>query len=498
MLRRHLQVALGLLLVGADAAFAQRGSCVLDTEKPQVLYGARRYVLLIGTPPQPNQIRNEKPEHLKTGSRLLLEDERVLNIENQTGRAYLLGKLYVLWLNLPGTTPIVTREQLGLAGPKDAPVDLYRVIDSAFTVVENSNPACADSTSPYRRTVFAHVYNPAVAALNAKQYDSALVLANRSLVIFPRSASAWNVVVQAKMGKQDMPGYAAALRKLIEVGANDPTVKGTVEQGHYNLAILRMQDAQKAEGEARRTAAKEAETIFRKYLEMKPGDPAGSVGLAQALQLLGDSAAAGGVYADMLKNPEKHSAASLAEAGVAAFRAQRYEEAMQFFDASLKKNTHHAQTLFNYINAAISAKKLTEATGMVPRLIAVDPSNYDNITLAARAWQAVVLAAGGTPSKEATDSALHYVSARSNSTISVKFNAFVPRPGNAQTFEGVIENRSDAAKSFDFPVECLDATGGVVATTKITVADIPPKAAKEFKVQCAGAGIMAFKYKPVS
>jgi tetratricopeptide (TPR) repeat protein len=391
----------------------------------------------------------------------------------------------------------VTREALGLAGPSDAPVDLYRLIDSAFTVVENSNPACADSTGPYRRTVFAHVYNPAVAALNAKQYDSALVLANRALVIFPKSANAWNVIVQAKMGKQDMSGYAEALQ-LIEYGANDPSVKGTVEQGHYNLGILRMQDAQKAEGEARRAAAKEAESIFRKYLELKPGDPAGQVGLAQALQLLGDSAAAGGVYADMLKNPERHSAASLAEAGVAAFRAQRYDEAMAFFDASLKKNSHHAQTLFNYINAAIAAEKLIEATGMVPRLIEVDPSNLDNITLAARAWQTVVLKAGGNATKEMTDSALKYFTERNAPTISVKFNAFVPRPGNAQTFEGVIENRSDATKSYDFPVECLNATGGVVATTKITVGDVPAKSSKPFTAQCTGAGIMAFKYARIS
>jgi tetratricopeptide (TPR) repeat protein len=434
--------------------------------------------------------------------RLLLEDESLARTDNQMGRSYLLGKLVAVWLRQDGSHPIETRKTLGLGGTQTDSVDLFRLADSAFSLVEAANPACSDSTTQYRESIFSSVYNPAVAAANARQYDSALALANRALVVSPRSGKTWNLIAQAKFGKGDNPGYEEALRKVIEYGPADPALKGPVELAHFNLGTLKMQQAQRAQGDSRTAIAREAEEIFRKYTQLKPDDPTGKVRLAQTLQMLGDTAGVNALYAEMLKNPEQYSATALAEAGVASFRGGRHVEAMAFFDASLKKNPYHPQTLFNYINAALSAHELDAATARLPRLFEVDPSNTDNFTLAARAWQMVFMdsSASSTPARKkmGTDSTLVYLQKGQDAKVHVKFDPFAPAPGNAQTLTGTIENRGDAVKSFELVIECLDASGVVAAGATVPVPEVGPKSFKQFRATCSGDEIVGFRYKPVS
>ena len=501
MLRRLVFLVLGAVLLPAGTLAAQaNGRCVIVTDKPPQLLGARRYVLLVASLEASG--RNEKPQHVQRGMRLLLEDESLARSDNQLGRSYLLGRLIAVWLRQDGSNPIDTRKELGLGGNQGDSVDLFRLADSAFSVVEAANPACADSTTQYRESIFSSVYNPAVTAANARQYDSALVLATRALVVAPRSGKTWNVIAQARFGKGDNPGYEEALRKVIEYGPADPDLKGAVEQAYFNLGTLKMQEAQRAQGEPRTTVAREAEQIFRKYTEIKPGDPTGKVRLAQTLQMLGDTVGVNALYAEMLKTPEQYSATALAEAGVASFRGGRHVEAMAFFDASLKKNPYHPQTLFNFVNAALSAHKLDAATERLPRLFEVDPSNTDNLTLAARAWQMVFMdsSASSTPERKkiGTDSTLFYLQKGQDATVHVKFDPFAPAPGNAQTLTGTLENRGEVARSFELVIECLDEKGAVAARATVPVPDVGAKSFKRFRATCSGASIVGFRYKPVS
>jgi tetratricopeptide (TPR) repeat protein len=501
MLRRLVFLVLGAGLLPAGSLAAQaNGRCVLVTDKPPQLLGARGYVMRVGSLESTG--RNEKPRHLQSGMRVLMEDEGVAKHENQVGRAYLLGKLLALWLRQDGSHPVETRKTLGLSGSQDEQIDLFPLIDSVLSVVERSNPSCTDSTTQYRESVFSSVYNPAVTAQNARQYDSALVLATRALVVAPRSGKTWNLIAQAKYGKGDTPGYEEALRKVIEYGPSDSTLKLAVEQAYFNLGTLKMQEAQRAQDDARTALAREAEQIFRKYSELKPDDPTGKVRLAQTLQMLGDTVGVNALYAEMLKAPEQYSATSLAEAGVASFRAGRHVEAMAFFDESLKKNPYHPQTLFNFINAALSAHSLDAATARLPRLFEVDPSNTDNFTLAARAWQMVFMdsSASSTPERKkiGTDSTLYYLQKGQEAKLHVKFDPFAPAPGNAQALSGTVENRGDAARSFELIIECLNATGAVVASATVPIPDVGAKNFKQFRATCTGASIVGVRYKPVS
>ena len=496
MLRRLGLLALGAALIPAGSLLAQ-GTCAIETANPPELRGARDRLVRIGAPE--NSARNEKPQHLKSGMRLLVENDRVARNRNQVGRSYLLGKLLALWLRQEGSQPFETRETLGLSGNQEEKLDLFRLVDSAFNVVEASNAHCIDSTRQYREAVFSDVYNPAVTAVNARQYDTALVLIERALVVAPRSGKSWNVIAQAKYGLGDMEGYAEALQKVIELGPEDPVLKAVVDQAYMNLGTLRLQEAQRAEGEARITAARRAEEIYRKYTELRPDDPTGMVRLANALQILGDSAGVARIYDAMLQSPDRFTSTSLAEAGVASFRGQHYDEALVFFGESLKKNPYHAQTLFNYINTAISASQLDEATERLGRLFEVDPSNTDNFTLAARAWQAVFLDSASTVERKqmSQDSTLKYLVLHDSAEVSVKFDPFVAVPGNAQTLQGLVENKTEAAKSYELSVECLNEKGESVASAAVPVPDVGPNSGKRFRAACRGAGIVAFRYKPL-
>jgi tetratricopeptide (TPR) repeat protein len=170
-----------------------------------------------------------------------------------------------------------------------------------------------------------------------------------------------------------------------------------------------------------------------------------------------------------------------------------------FFDESLKKNPNHAQTLFNYINTSIAAKKLAQAAERLPKLLEVDPSNVDNFTLAARTWQGIFLDSASTVAQKemSPDSTLKYLKLRDSAEVNVKFAPFAPVPGNAQTLSGVIENRSEAAKSYELSIECLNAEGTAVATATVPIPDVGAKSGKAFRASCSGAGIVAFKYKPL-
>jgi tetratricopeptide (TPR) repeat protein len=297
-----------------------------------------------------------------------------------------------------------------------------------------------------------------------------------------------------------MEGYAAALEKVIEFGPADPAMQPSVEHAYMNLGTLHLQQAQRAQGDAKQAPARKAADVFRRYIEYKPDDPTGKVRLANALQILGDTAGVDRIYEEMLKDPAQFTSTQLAEAGVASFRGQRYDEALVFFDESLKQNPYHAQTLFNYVNTSIAAKKLTQATERLPRLFEVDPSNVDNFTLAARAWQGLFLDSTSTVEQKemGTDSTLKYIILRDSSEVSVKFAPFAPAPGNAQTLTGVIENRSESQKSYELSIECLDATGAAVATATVPIPDVGPKSGKAFRAACSGEDIVAFRYKPVT
>ena len=79
----------------------------------------------------------------------------------------------------------------------------------------------------------------------------------------------------------------------------------------------------------------------------------------------------------------------------------------------------------------------------------------------------------------------------------IAFTEFTPTDAKA-SLGGSITNQGDAARTFAVKVEFLDKTGHVVATQDVSVGPVQPKSSGTFSVTGTGAGIVAFRYQPLS
>jgi tetratricopeptide (TPR) repeat protein len=484
-------LTLAALAMSADAALAQ--SCVIETGKPALISGARRYVTLIGAGDRPS----EKPNHLKSGARVLVEQTE--KIDNQIGRWFLLGKLYTLWVRQEGVNPITTRGFLTLQGDPNAQVDLLVEIRKAFDAVEAINPACADSTKPYWGSIYGTLYNEALEMRNAQQYDSAETLARRALVMNPKSTGSWNVIAMARNGKGDTVGYFAALDKVIEVGAVDPDGADLRKTAMYNLGVLKLNQAMSLTGDAQMAKAKEAEKYFRDYLALAPGSGEASSALARALRVQGDESGMAGIFAGMVNEPEKYSSFQLFEGAVGVISGDStspddYLLAIKLFQNGLAKNPYFRDALFNLANAYFQVDSAQQMIGVLGRLLEVAPNDADNLRLKAGAWQRLGRSSQDKAvEKMAQDSTLYYLEAWQQAPVAVKVSWIPQRDGAA--LDVAAENRSDAAKTYAINFEFLDAKGAVVTTGTATLSDVASKSAKAVRIEGKGAGIVAYRYK---
>jgi len=478
-----------LLALSLSAESARAQACVIETGKPALLVGARRYVTLIGA----GERQGEKPGHVRAASRVLLEQTE--KIDNQIGRWYLLGKVYTLWLRSehPEATPITTRGYLTLNGDQKAEVDLYQQIAMAFDKVEAMNPACADSTRPYRMSLYGGLYNQALEMRNAGQLDSAEMLARRALVLNAKSTGSWNIIASVRNGKEDRAGYLSALNKVIEVGKVDPDGLELAKAAMFNIGVMKLNEAIALEGDAQMAKAKEAEGMFREYLALAPGAGDAATALARALRLQGDESGMEGIYSSMLNDPTKYTPSQLFEAGVGTMEGEEYGIAIRLFESGLERNPYFRDALFNLTNAYFLSDSSAKMLSTLQRLVAVDPSNSDNFRLMAGAWQAVSKTKTEQADiKMAQDSILYYLEKSQTLPVHVKLG-WVPTRG-AGVVDVVAENRSDAVKSYEIKVEFLDAKGAVVATGTAAVNEVAAKFAKQVRVEAKGEGIVAYRY----
>jgi tetratricopeptide (TPR) repeat protein len=479
---------LSLLALTLSAELAGAQACVIETSRPALLSGARRYVTLIGA----SERAGEKPNHLRSGARVLVEQTE--NIDNQIGRWYLLGKLYTLWVRTDGAEPITTRGFLTLNGDQNEEVDLYAEIAKAFDKVEALNPACVDSTRPYRMSVYGGLYNSALELRNAEQYDSAETLARRALVLNPKSTGSWNVIASARKAKGDEAGHEEMIKKVIEVGLIDPDGKALATAAMYNLGVTKLNASLELEGAAQMAKAKEAEQLFRQYLTLEPGSGEAASALARALRVQGDESGMEGIFASMLNEPAKYTAGQLFEAGVGSMQGEEYELAIRLFESGLEKNPYFRDALFNLANAYFSVDSAAKMLSTLQRLVVVDPSNADNYRLMAGAWQRV--SRGLTVQAEvkaAQDSLLHYLELSQTIPVHVRVSWIPTR--NAGVVDVVVENRAEATASYVVDFDFLDAKGAVVKSGKASVSAVDPKAAKAARVEVEGPGIVAYRYK---
>jgi hypothetical protein len=100
-------------------------------------------------------------------------------------------------------------------------------------------------------------------------------------------------------------------------------------------------------------------------------------------------------------------------------------------------------------------------------------------------------------SKVAIDSALKYNDLMTKLPARVAFSEFTPA-ADKTTIGGTVTNQTDAARAFNFKIEFLDKSGNVVATQDVATESVAPHQSARFSVTGTGAGIVAFRYAPIS
>ena len=216
----------------ATAARGQAAPCTIDEGKPAQVKDARNDLVKA-------EIMGAKPEEQK---KLLTNVVRRMTtapetITNVPGRNLMLGRALVKLATMPGINPdAASRAALGYATSPEGTVDMLAAADSAFRAIEQAMPNCVSEVEPYRRTLYIPVIQKAVNFYNAKALDSAAYYSNRSLVIYPSSPIAYNVLANIAQSKDDYAGAAAAYRKMVVAIGTDTAFADEKKAAMLNIA----------------------------------------------------------------------------------------------------------------------------------------------------------------------------------------------------------------------------------------------------------------------
>jgi tetratricopeptide (TPR) repeat protein len=522
----------------AATAGAQQKACDIDEGSPNQVTRAMLSLQVAQSSQKPEAAATQ----LQAAIKVLSEADKT---KNPVGRNMVLGRTLVLWMGQPSmTSGFATRGALGFPTDPTAQYDIVAGIDSAFKVVEASNPECAAQTAPWRQQkAWVDLVNHAVELGNTPgKGDSAEVAAKRSLVLFGGAPYAYIVLAKVSAEK-NQPKDAIGYYKQAITMAKDTSLADTRRQLEAQLGAYAADLSEVATGADKAGYAAEAKAAYE-ALAKDPGTKfadAARTGMARLATMSGDTTAIKASYADQLANPGAFSYASIMTAAVTAAKANQTKDAIKLFEAARAMNPYHRDVLYNLSRLYLLDSNYAKGIQVAREVIAVDPSNPDNYQLMVLGYSGIkkdydikfkkadslqkvygarannprssaaaksaaidsaarnnkVVLAYQDTSRTMVDSALKYNDVMQKMPARVSFNEFTPTDAKA-TLGGNIANMSDAARSFTVKIEFLDKSGKVVTTQDVNVGPVQPKSGAPFSVTGAGAGIVAFRYAPIT
>jgi tetratricopeptide (TPR) repeat protein len=491
----YRSLALAVVLAGVAAEAGAQGACAINIGGTPELNGARQYYTNAA---KAGGSADEKPKHLANGIRVLTS-EKAIKHQNQLGRNWLLTKLLYQWTQQPRQSLVTTRGAVGYPDNASQQLDLLAALDTTLSAVDAANPACADSTRPFRRALFSQQYAKGVEALNADMLDSAATLFRRALVVDPRNANGWNGLAIIAQRKDDQAGMIENFGKVVEVSGNDTANAKLVELAVQNIAVLKVTQAETMQGEAKTKTLRDAEKMFRDYLAKKPGDPNAQQGLARVLGALGDTAAITRIYNDMLGSRASFTDIQFFEAGSGAVRAGQKKLGVQLMEAGLEKNPYFRDGLYNLAAVYFDEDDADKLAPVARRLVELDPQNPDNWRLYAGQFQ-IRNAAAQKAKKPAPpglqDSLIAYIKKFTDMKVQVAITTF-NHAGAKHTLAGSVINQSTKAVDTSLEFEFLDKDGQVVARKSVPV-KAEPNASGDFTVEVTQSGVVGYRYKPIA
>jgi tetratricopeptide (TPR) repeat protein len=422
--------------------------------------------------------------------------------QNLPARNFIMGKAFVTMLTDSLVTASTTRGQLGLETNPTAPVDLIVTIDSLFDAVVAASPDCAPETSDWRQQKpWIDLLQGAIVAMQLQQFDSAAMLAEKSLLLYDRSPFAYQVLASVAHQKKVIPNQISNWKRVLETSEGDTAVAELRRQAWMYLGDIYAMAADTAPDARKVALAKESMAMYRAFLADAPTDanaPAIRTNLSIVLKMAGDSASIPTLYADHLANPTKYSVTDMFAAGTIAGQANLSADAARLFENVVKAAPYHRDALYNLTASYLSEKKFAEMIPIAQRLVALDPSHKDNWSLLAYAYhslQAALPATAAAQKKAMLDSILKYQEMGDSLKQDVSIATFSPRDSSA-SISGTIQNLDEKApRTVRIKVEFLNKDGATVASKEETLNAIPVKGEAKFEIQnVPGVGIVAYKY----
>ena len=522
-----------LMATGVQTAAAQQKECEVDENSGGL--GMAVFALMAAQSQGVSQADQTKNLQQAIG-RMFPGDakkEEQDNTRNPIGRAYILGQIYMMFLSQPDMPVITTRGRLGFKANPEGAADLSIGIDSAFKIVEERAPLCVTKVSQWRQQAgWVKLVQTAMDLANSNKIDSAEIVANQALRISPTAPYSrlvlGNVAAQRMKNMEAIQHYKGALAEA-EKDTIFADVRRTILYTLGNFA----NDAAQIDTVPANQKIYYAEALAAfNALAKDPGKQYADVanqGRTSVLRAMGDTAAIRAACKPHLDNPAGQSFTSLIQCGVTLAEINDVPGSTKLFEAASAQNPYHRDALYNLARQQMVTGDYAKAIATTDKLVAIDPSNPDNLRLYVFAYGnlrrqyvakadsvgKVANALGRTTADNAkrralTDTAirldslqksmlnkqLDYNEKADSMAVQVLFAEFTPGAEKA-TLGGEIRNRSTTEKSYTLNVEFLDKTGAVVSTGSATVDKVAPKGSGRFSITATAPGIIAFRYKPI-
>lgn len=422
--------------------------------------------------------------------------------ENPIGTNLMLGQAYILFLQTPGATGIMRRGDVGFTSNPDGVIDIYAAADSAFDVVEARAPECVATAAQWRQqSPWLSVTNNAISALNADKLDSAEIYANWSLALSDKVPYAYSVLAGIAKSRKDNATANKYWQQALKISEGDTAYNDVRLKTYYEMSTDAVARAEAATGAAKLAAAREAVTALQGYIAANPNDYQTTSALQSMTRMygvLGDTARIAEVYAPIIKNPLSWGESTLLQAGVTATRYNKTADAVKLFEAALQNNPYQRDALNNLAASYINSGQFDKVPGLVTRLLALDPSNPDNVLMNAYLYSGLLKAAKTAKDRKLyTDSLVYYSGKSEKMPLKVSFSEF-SRSETGVIIAGEIENRGTTSKTYNVYFEFIDKAGNVVATNQSAVGPIAPKGKKTFRVQVAAKDVAGYRYRPIT
>jgi len=369
--------------------------------------------------------------------------------------------------------------------------------DSAFTRAEAMLPGCVDDINENRRRLWVPILNAAVDKIRAGDNAGAIEELRRANSIFRVEPPAYYYMGQIYANQQQHDSALTYFTRALEL-ANSPRNASKEEYADirndaaFNIARLYHQDQN----------YDSAIVWYARFRQEHPTDPQAMTGQASALESAGREQEAIALYDSVLVLSDSMPTLEVFQAGVAMFRAERYERAADAFKRGLERNPYYRDGLFNLANTYLSLangidstvpeaerekRKREYGTEMAPiakRLVEEDPYSSVGLRLLAASYQ---LRGEG-------DSTYEVLQRLDSLPFEITVSTFTP-VGSGYDVRGIITNlRSEPTEIPALVFEFLAEDGTVVQTLQVEPQTLDADGMTQFSLSPVGEGIEAWRY----